>query len=157
MNSLNLHAMVRGAISALHPEVKATLYQSVGQIVLADGSIKSRYAPGQPISVQMQSEGAEALFHSDRVGMEEENRKFYLFSESAPDRRVAGLVRALSRGGDMLQLEDGSWWLVEAILEDFTLSGWASVRAVLQVNPPQVNPPQVNPPQVNPPQVVHKN
>ncbi|MDL2315507.1 hypothetical protein LJC59_00290 [Desulfovibrio sp. OttesenSCG-928-A18] len=83
--------------------------------------------------VQIQSEGATALYHADRVGMEEITRKLYLFSASGLRERVAGIVRPMSRGGDMLQLEDGTWWLVDAVIEDFTRSGWASVRATLQV------------------------
>lgn len=139
---INLHAVVRPVISALHPEVGATLYRSTGQITGAAGGVKSIYAPGIGISAQMQSEGPTTLFHADRVGMEEVNRKFYLFCAPELDKRIAGIVRPLSRGGDVFQLADQTWWLVEAILEDFSRSGgpgrsgWASVRATLQVVPP---------------------
>lgn len=147
MKSINLHATVRKAVNALHPEVTVLLYRSTGQKTLLDGSIKSVYAPGEAIAAQMQSEGPQALYHANRVGMEEVSRKLYLFCSSHPALRVAGLVRALSRGGDMLfvpndvtddpaSLPAGSWWLVNAVLEDYTRSGWASVRATLQVNPP---------------------
>ncbi|MDR2075658.1 MAG: hypothetical protein LBP61_01810 [Desulfovibrio sp.] len=131
---LNLHSLARGAISALHPEVPARLYQSAGQVTGEDGAVKGVYAPGVPVSAQIQSEGPTALAHADRVGREEVSRKLYLFSE--PGRRVAGIVRPLARGGDMLQLEDGTWWLVEGVIEDFTLSGWACVRATMQVGGP---------------------
>lgn len=133
---INLHAIVRPVINALHPEVKATLYQSTGQSTGAGGGVKGIYAPGIAITAQMQSEGPTALYHADRVGMEEVGRKFYLFSTPELDKRIAGIARPLSRGGDVFQLEDQTWWLVDAILEDFTRSGWASVRATLQVNPP---------------------
>ena len=132
---VNLHRIVRGAVNALHPSVAATLYQSTGQTTEADGTLKSIYAPGLAVTAQMQSEGPDALYHADRVGMEEVSRKFYLFSEPALDKKVAGIVRPLSRGGDVFQLEDQTWWLVEATLEDFSRSGWVSVRATLQVGP----------------------
>ena len=61
---------------------------------------------------------------------------FYLFADHDPAGRVAGIYRPLSRGGDMIQLEDGTWWLVNEVLEDFSLSGWVSVLATLQVVPP---------------------
>jgi len=165
---LNLHSLVRGAINSVHPEVKATLYRAAGQVNGPGGEIKPIYAPGEAITVQVQSEGPSVLAQVDRVGQEEVSRKFYLFSEPGPSRRVAGIVRPLSRGGDMILLgpeapdpqvadqssgsatEPGAdttpagpgpgvtpgWWLVEAVIEDFSLSGWASVRATLQVKAP---------------------
>jgi hypothetical protein len=133
---LNLHSVVRGAIGALHPEVAATLYRSTGRVTTGDGGVKSVYAPGICVNAQMQTESPTALAHADRVGMEEVSRKFYLFSDSGLETRVAGVVRPLARGGDMLRLEDGTWWLANALIEDFTRSGWACVRATLQVNPP---------------------
>lgn len=153
MSFLNLHAIVTPAIRSLHPEVTATLYRSTGQTTGAGGGVKSVYAPGVDVSAQMQPEGGSALFHSGRVGMEEVSRTLYLFSPPEPAVRVAGIVRPLSRNGDMLQLKEGgllgdaggeappakeseTWWLVEAVLEDFSRSGWVSVRATLQVNPP---------------------
>jgi hypothetical protein len=33
----------------------------------------------------------------------------------------------------VFQLEDQTWWLVDAVLKDFTRSGWCSVRATVQV------------------------
>jgi hypothetical protein len=133
---INLHAIVRKPISAAHPEVPAVLYRSTGQTVGPDGEIKAAYAAGIPVSVQMQSESPTVLAHVDRVGQEEVSRKFYLFSEADPAKRVAGIVRPLSRNGDMLFLEDGAWWLIDAVIEDFSRSGWVSVRATLQVREP---------------------
>lgn len=140
---LNLHGLVRGAISAIHPEVPATLYQSQGQTTGPGGEIRAVYAPGRAVSAQIQSEGPSVLAQVDRVGQEEVSRKFYLFSDPEPGQRVAGIVRPLSRNGDMLHLaeagqgaEAGTWWLVEATIEDFSRSGWVSVRATLQVKPP---------------------
>ena len=136
MTGVNLHGIVRGAIAALHPEVLLTLYQSTGQVTAPGGVVKSVYARGVAVAAQMQSEGPTTLFHADRVGQEEVSRKFYLFSNPELDRRVAGIVRPLSRTGDMLELEDNTWWLVDGVIEDFTRSGWACVRATMQVKPP---------------------
>ena len=133
---INLHALVNGAINALHPDVAATLYRSTGQVTTADGSVKSVYAPGVAIAAKVQTESPTALAHTDRVGMEDVTRKFYLRSEPGLAERVAGIVRPLARGGDMLQLPDGTWWLVVGVIEDFTRSGWACVRGTLQVVPP---------------------
>lgn len=142
MSGVNLHGIVRGPINMLHPDTSVVLYRSTGQVVVTGGQVKSIYAPGEPIKAQMQSEGASVLYHSDRVGMEEVSRKFYLFSDADMQSRVAGIVRPLTRNGDMFQVSPdetwyaGTWWLVQGIIEDFTRSGWANVRATLQVNPP---------------------
>lgn len=142
MSGINLRCVVRGAVNTLHPDIKATLYQATGQTVVTGGQPKSVYAPGRPVAVQVQSEGPTVLYHSDRVGAEEMSRKFYLFSAPQLDARVAGIIRPLSRGGDIFQIDPnekwfvGTWWLVDSIIEDFTQAGWMSVRATLQVNPP---------------------
>ena len=139
---VNLHGMVRGAINHLHPDTEVTLYRTTGQAVIVGGQPKSIYAEGLPLKAQAQSEGATALFHADKIGQEEITRKFYLFAAPELDLRIAGIIRPLSRGGDMLQIAPGenwfagTWWLVDATIEDFTRSGWASVRATLQINPP---------------------
>lgn len=139
---INLHSIVRGAINHLHPDVSVILYRTTGQVVSTGGQPKSIYAEGAPIKAQMQSEGTTALFHADKIGQEEIMRKFYLFASPDMDLRVGGIIRPLSRGGDMFQIDAGenwfagTWWLVEATIEDFTRSGWACVRATLQVNAP---------------------
>lgn len=139
---INLHGIVRGAVNHLHPDVKVILYRTTGQVVVTGGQPKPIYAEGINIKAQMQSEGTTALFHADKIGQEEIMRKFYLFASPELDMRVAGIIRPLSRGGDMFQIDPtenwfaGTWWLVDATIEDFTRSGWANVRATLQVNPP---------------------
>jgi hypothetical protein len=135
MKGLNMHGIVRGLIAALHPEVPAMLYQSIGQKTEAGGKVKSLYAPGRPVTVQAQTESPAELFHAGRVNQCGHSRKFYLHSGDCPAAKVQGGFRPLSRNGDMLRLEDGSWWLVDGMIEDFTRSGWACVRATLQVNP----------------------
>lgn len=137
---INLHGVVRGVVNALHPDAKGTLYRSTGQTTSADGKVKATYAEGVPVLVQVQSESPTELFHTDRVGQEEVSRKMYLFSAAGTDARVAGIVRELARNGDMLRMDEpgvpGVWWLITAVVEDFSRSGWCCVRATLQVKAP---------------------
>jgi hypothetical protein len=130
---INLHALVRPAISAVHPDLSATLHRSVGQTTEADGGVRSVSAPGMAVRAQMQSGEAAGLCHEEGMGSEREERKVYLFSGREGRAKAAGIVRELARGGDMLQLEDGSWWLITAVLEDFSRSGWTCVRATRQI------------------------
>lgn len=139
---INLHGIVRGAINTLHPDVMVLLYRTTGQTVITGGQPKAIYAPHVTVYAQMQSEGAATLAHTDRIGSEENDRKFYLYSRPELTERIGGIIRPLSRGGDIFQIATGenwfagTWWLVTATTEDFTRSGWVNVRATLQVNPP---------------------
>ncbi len=147
-SGINLHALVRPMINRLHPDLAAMLHQSAGQSADAEGRLRPRHAPGLPVMVQMQSHGPTELAHADTLGLEQVERRFYLFSRPEPERRVAGIARPLARGGDLLHLEDNTWWLVTAVLEDFSRAGgpqtgaarppgWVAVRATLQVEPPE--------------------
>ena len=129
---LNLHAIVRGAIPALHPDESVTLRQSVGQKNVR-GRIVPVYAPAQ-----IQSLGSDDLQHSEAVNLTQRDRKAYLV---APDAAMppSGIVRPLARNGDMVQRADGSWWLVTAMLEDFTASGWVCVGIAQQLEGPDLS------------------
>lgn len=130
---INLHSIVRGAISALHPDDTVTLYQSAGQQNVK-GEIKPVYDAPQSVTAQIQSESDEKLYHADRVGQNDVTRRFYLFAD--PAKRPAGVIRPLARGGDIIQRTDGTWWLVVAVPEDFSAAGWTQVRCSLQAKAP---------------------
>ena len=136
LTNINLHTAVRPGISAVHPDESATLYRSIGQTTLADGKITSAYAPGVAVRAQVQSQNPDALGHDGETARTGESRRFYLFSSPEPELKVQGVHRPLSRGGDMLMLADGTWWLVDALIEDFSRSGWVCVRGTLQVKGP---------------------
>ena len=132
-NGLNLHDIVRTAIVAVHPDETVTLYQSTGQ-VNNYGEITPTYAAGQVVQAQIQSEGDAALYHADRVGMNSQTIKAYLYADKAFP--PAGVDRPFCRNGDIFQRDDGTWWLITAVTENFAGVGWVSVRGTLQVNPP---------------------
>lgn len=136
MNGLNLHALVRPMIAAVHPEETVTLYQAHGQTNVA-GKITPLYAAPRPVQAQVQNVGDAALAHADRVGQNDITRHMYLFA--TPGDAPAGVVRPLARGGDMIQrgpAAGGTWWLVTAVPEDFAQVGWVCVRVTLQVKAP---------------------
>ena len=134
---MNLHAMVRGAIPALHPDESVTLRQSVGQKNVR-GRIVPVYAPEQEITAQIQSLGSDDLQHTEAVNLTQRDRKAYLVALDAA-MPPSGIVRPLARNGDMVQRADASWWLVTAMLEDFTASGWVCVGIVQQEEGPDLS------------------
>lgn len=134
---INLHGLVRSAITTLHPDETVTLRQSVGQRNVR-GRVTSVYGPAQVVRAQIQSLGQDDLAQSEATSNTRIDRKAYLY---APDAALPpqGIVRPLGRTGDMLRRADGTWWLVTAMIEDFTASGWVCVGITQQVDGPDLS------------------
>lgn len=134
---INLHAIVRPAVTAVHPDEAATLYRSTG-MTNVKGEVKAVYAAGVFVKAQIQSLSDDKLFHAGRTGQNNTTRKAYLFADAGTMEKPAPIVRPLSRTGDMLRRADGTWWLVESLLEDFSHAGWVCVGIVLQTKAPEL-------------------
>lgn len=134
---MNLHALVRGAITPLHPDEPVTLRQSVGQQNVR-GRITPVYGPAQAVQAQIQSLGQNDLAQTEQTSSTKVDRKAYLYAPS-PSLPPQGMVRPLARNGDMLRRADGTWWLVTAMIEDFTASGWVCVGITQQVDGPDLS------------------
>ena len=134
---INLHNIANSVISGIHPNRdEATLYQSIGQTYSPSGEVKAVYAEGVTVYAQFQSESPTTLFHADKVGQENISRKVYINSPPDFAHRIASLARPLSRNGDFIKLKDDTYWLIDSVIEDFSLSGWVCVRATLQTVAP---------------------
>lgn len=137
----NLHAIVNPIISILHPNSRITLYRSIGQVT-TNGETKATYAAGISLEAQIQSESTEALNHANMVNLEEITRRVYLPSQAGASDRVSGIVRPVSRNGDLFQVDagdawyPGQWFLILGPIEDFSHAGWQCFRATMQVTPP---------------------
>lgn len=132
---MNLHQLARAAVTAVHPDEALTIYRSVGQKNVT-GVAKPVYEKGQSVKGQVQSEKDDALYHANLTGQNQTVRKIFLYAESSGALKPAGIIRPLARGGDLIQRTDGAWWLVTAIIEDFSDVGWVCVRAALQTKEP---------------------
>lgn len=133
---INLHDIVHGAIGTLHPHEDITLYQSKGS-QNNKGTIQPVFFNAGVVDAQIQSEGADTLEPMRESNATSQVRKCYLYSVTTADVVPQGLVRVDKRGGDFIQREDGSWWLVVAMLEDFSRSGWVCVRVQQQLKLPE--------------------
>lgn len=133
----NLHGLVRQAITALHQDEAVTLRQSIGQRNVR-GRVTPVYGPAQMVQAQVQSLGQNDLAQREATSNTRIDRKAYLF---APDASLPpqGMVRPLGRTGDMIERADGTWWLVTAMIEDFTASGWVCVGITQQVDGPDLS------------------
>lgn len=135
--SLNLHKIVRGAINFNFADQRLKIFRSLGQENI-NGVITAIYEPPETILGNFQSEGDTALAHAELAGQNTIIRKLYLSAPPDWKTKPYSLFRPLARTGDFLQDEDGNWWLVTSVLEDFSHAGWESLRCTMQQTEPEI-------------------
>jgi hypothetical protein len=135
--SLNLHSLVRGVITVNKADSPFTVYRSVGQQNVG-GIMTALYIKIEGYTGQWQSEGDSALYHADLGTQSTITRKVYLYAPKDKSSRVWSVYRLNSRSGDYLQDDEGNYWLVTAVLEDFSDVGWESLRVTLQQTAPKI-------------------
>jgi hypothetical protein len=123
---LNLHALVRGAINSVNPDVLVVVLKSTGWTVAADGEQVPAYAAPVSIMAQVQPLTSHQLKQVDNLNQSSTYRNFYLQGD------FSGLERATGKGGDVIQ-HDGKLWFVDSQPETWA-TGWTLVRGVLQVD-----------------------
>lgn len=133
--SINLHSIVRSVITNVHPDETVTLYQSNGYAV-DRGRRTPTYLDPLVLKAQVQTLSSQDLLHMEQATRGKDSYKIYLYAPTSYGLAPKGIERPLSRGGDMIQRQDGTWWLVTSLMEDFTKSGWCSVSVVQQLEPP---------------------
>lgn len=132
---INLHGVVRKVINSLHPDEPMILYRSAGQVNIS-GVIKAVYDAPETVGAQIQSLSDDKLYHSGATGQNDTTRNCYLFSSNTSLEKPASIVRPFARTGDILQRNDGTWWLVTALKEDFKNAEWVNVSITQQVIAP---------------------
>ena len=65
-------------------------------------------------------------------------RKIYLYAPDDLNDRVWSVYRTKSRSGDYIRDNKGQFWLVPAVLEDFSEVGWECIRVTLQTVKPEI-------------------
>ena len=135
MNGINLHHVVRTAITTVHPDETILWYQNKGATNIG-GILKPSYAEPLSLAAQVQSESDASLMHANRADMNTETIKVYLYWDAQTN--PLNLDRFTAKGGDIFKRADGTFWLVTALTDNFADVGWVSCRAVRQVNPPEV-------------------
>ena len=132
---INLHSLVRGVIPVLHPDEDILLIQSKGQQNVR-GVVLPIYADAMLMKAQIQSFSNDDLKAMNDTSRVEHQRKAWLYSETDLGQIPQTIVRTMERGGDIILRSDGTWWLIAGMMEDFSESGWVSVRIVAQETVP---------------------
>lgn len=130
---MNLHALVRGAITAVNPDVTGRVYVSIGQTTGANGKRVPTYDRIDGVTMQVQPlsmQDVGRLQQMDGLNLEAVMRAVYI--NGAPK----GVDRVEMKGGDILYVID-HYWLVVAVLEPWDTAGWTKVGVAKQVNPPE--------------------
>ena len=135
---MNLHDIVRGAITAVARDLSAELYVMTGEQERGErGDLLPVFE--QPVEVlgQWQSIKADEIIQTERISEATTVRRVYLKATDDAASRPWASWRPLGRSGDFLKDEHGNFWLVDAVIEDFTHEGWVCVQAVLQTVAPR--------------------
>lgn len=134
--SLNLHAIVRGAISSVNADEQVYLLQSTGNTNVS-GRIVATYAGPQLVGAQVQTLSNDDLKIVSETERTERDRKFYLFSDSNNQTTPAAIIRNLGRTGDFIYRPyDSTYWKIYCVAEDFSPVGWVQVLASQQSEVP---------------------
>lgn len=133
---MNLHGIVRKAITGVHPDESALLYRSKGETNIK-GKVKAQYEEPETVRGNFQAVNSLALQQLERVSVTGCTVQAYFYSETS--HRIAGISRIpITRTGDYVKRSDGTWWLVNAVIEDWSADGWIKVGLARQVTAPEV-------------------
>lgn len=126
---MNLHGIVRGAITSVNPDITAMFQRSTGNTVSAAGKQVPTYATAVPVQIQAQATDGDDLKHIEALNIQGVFRAVYMYGNTQ------GVVRPNQKGGDLLQFEQtpGSGqqtWLVVKVTE--TWPDWSRVLVCLQ-------------------------
>ena len=133
---LNLHDLVRGAINIINPDEVVWLIQNISQTNVK-GRITASYAPAQKVKAQVQTLSGDDLTVVNATQRTERDRKFYLYAETKTGNAPSGSIRPLGKSGDLIRRNDGTYWKVYNVSEDYTTDGWVLVLASQQVDVPE--------------------
>ena len=123
-----MHNIVRDVIETLNPDEDLILYQALEQTTL-DGWNLAQYAAPVTVKGQVQSTPT-AIKQADGLNTNVDDWTIWLYSDSIT--QPGTVDRYTGRTGDMIQREDGRWYLVTGVNTDFSRIGWISVTATLQ-------------------------
>lgn len=121
---MNLHAIVRGHIGVVNPDIPLSIKVSTGYSTNPDGTPIPKYANPVTVMGQVQELSDSEIRQADFLNIQGQKRAIYI------NGQIDGLVRVNKQGGDIITGPDGSVWLVAIVLEYWP--DWCKVAVVLQ-------------------------
>ena len=135
--SMNLHAIVRGAITRVHDDQPFSILRSLPTTVV-NGVRGSQYEKIDGFTGNFQSEGDAALSYSNNAAQNTIVRRLYLYATDDRATRPWPIYRPLARSGDYAVNAKGEYWKVDAVVEDFSDDGWELLRVTFQQTEPKL-------------------
>ena len=135
--TLNLHSIVRTAITANFADETIMLVRSAGSINVK-GRIQANYYPALTLKAQVQTLNGDDLQVIGETERTERDRKFYIMASPSMGAVPAGQVRVrVARTGDFIYRPAYStFWKIYNVAEDFSPAGWVQVLASEQTEVP---------------------
>ena len=124
MAGLNLHGMVRGAITTVNPDKPITIQICTGYTEDSIGRQTPAYAPGVPAFGQVQDLTQRDIMHLASLNIQGSQKVVYVFGS------LSGIVRSLGKGSDLITFDAGDVWMVTAVLEQW--DDWCRVAVTMQ-------------------------
>ena len=129
---MNLHGLVRGAITAVNPDLIIPWLVSTGSTTAAGGKQTPTYAAPVNVGAQVQAVTGQDLKKYNFLQAQGIYRAVYMYGN------VQGINRVAAKGGDLLKFAEVPGgtvrtWLVRAV--DETWPDWCRVIVSLQLDP----------------------
>lgn len=121
--NLDMHGIVRGAITSVNDDVPATWYSSTGYT--NNQGILTPTFTTLPVTVQVQAKSHSGLIHDRALNYATDFTTIYAFGN------MGDLNRPDEQGGDILNIS-GKWWYITRVNEWWPT--WCSVEVSRQVN-----------------------
>lgn len=133
---INLHRIVRGTIESVHGDEECQIYQACGQKNIK-GKVHPIYQSPVDACINFQPLDSQALQHLEAVGDTSTNIQAFLYSNKPYP--IAGIKRIpIARGGDYIRRENGEWFKITAVFEDWSQDGWINVGLNQQPDGPDL-------------------
>lgn len=123
---MNLHGIVRRAITTVNPDVAGVMMVSLGTYTIDDAGHRVPAYTLQNVTVQLQPLSYTDLMKIDGLNLQGVVKKAYV------NGNFEGVNRPKQKGGDKL-IVNGQNWLITQPLEEWP--DWCSFVVTLQVNP----------------------
>lgn len=130
---MNLHAIVRSAITTVNPDVLATFQASSGTTVDEAGNVTPLYLDPVQVRIQVQPMSRGDLKQIEQLNIQGVFRSVFMYGNAQ------GIVRPNQAGGDLLTFpqfkgQSARPWLVVAVDGpwDVDQGGWTKVIVCLQ-------------------------
>ena len=128
---MNLHGVVRGAITTVNPDIPACLFYSTGEFETSDAGVCTPKYKIKKGNIQVQGVNGRDLQLINNINMQGIFRSVYLYGE------LSGIVRSNQQGGDLLEFADVGCcevkkWLVVQVAEIFP--DWCKVIVCQQLD-----------------------